>query len=103
MNNGRNMEQPSSFSMADIYFVVFRHKWKIAILTAVGLMAGAFYYFTKSPPFQSEAELLIRYVSDSRSERPTETGTRVTSVVDLGQSVIKDEMRIIGSYDLAET
>jgi uncharacterized protein involved in exopolysaccharide biosynthesis/Mrp family chromosome partitioning ATPase len=103
MNNGRNIEQPSSFSMADIYFVVFRHKWKIAILTGLGLVAGAVYYFTKPPPFQSVAELMVRYVADQRSVKPSDNGARVTSVVDPGQSVMKDEMRIITSYDLAAT
>ncbi len=103
MNNGRNIESPSSFSMADIYFVVFRHKWKIAILTGVGLVAGAVYFFTRPPPFQSVAELMVRYVADQRSVKPSDTGARVTSVVDPGQSIMKDEMRIISSYDLSAT
>jgi succinoglycan biosynthesis transport protein ExoP len=103
MNNGRNIQTPPpSISLADIYFVVFRHKWKIIILTLLGVAAGATYYVLKQPPFQSQAELLVRYIADKRQASPAD-GAKVTSVVDMGDSIMADEVSIIRSFDLAET
>ena len=101
MNNSRHTEPSPSLTLGDIYFVVFRHKWKILALAAAGLAAAGIYFFLKQPPYQSEAELLIRYVQDSRSVNPTENNSRVTSLMDLGASVMNSEMHILSSFDLA--
>jgi len=101
MNNSRHNEPSASISLGDVYFVIFRHKWKILALAAAGLAAAAVYFFFQQPPFQSEAELLVRYVQDSRSVNPTENNSRVTSLVDLGASVMNSEMHILCSFDLA--
>ena len=101
MNTNRNLETPAGISPADIYFVVFRHKWKIIILTLIGLATAVVFFFTRQPLFQSEAKLFIRYVSDSHALNPSENSSRVTSLIDLGQSVMNSEMEILTSYDLA--
>src|ERR1700744_3524337 len=103
MNTGRPLPPAPmpGISMADIYFVVFRHKWKIVILTLLGVLAATGYYFLRPPPFQSQADLLVRYISDKRQASPVDGGSRVTSVVDLGESVMGDEVSIIRSFDLA--
>src|ERR1039457_1494536 len=102
MSMSRNIEAPpAGISPGDIYFVVFRHKWKIVIMTLVGLLAATVFYFTKPPLYQSEAQIFIRYVSDSHTVNPSDTGTRVTSLIDLGQTVMNSEMAILMSYDLA--
>ena len=65
MNANRHNEQlaaASGLTLVDVYFVIFRHKWKILILTALGLLAAGYYYHAKQPPYQSDAELLIRYI-----------------------------------------
>jgi succinoglycan biosynthesis transport protein ExoP len=102
MNNaGRNIQQPPpTIGLADIYFVVFRHKWKILILTTLGIAAGTAYYFLRPPPYQTTAELLIRYVVDKRDSGLGESGRQVTDM-DLGDRIIADEMHLIKSYDLA--
>ncbi len=101
-NTGRNIQPPApSLNLADIYFVVFRHKWKIIILTILGIAAGCTYYVLRQPPFQSQAELLVRYVADKRQTTPADGGSKV-SEVDLGESVMADEVSIIRSFDLAE-
>ena len=86
----------------DIYFVLFRHKWKIIILTALGLVAAAYYFFTQQPLYQSDAKLLIRYVSDSRPANPSDNNSRVTSLIDVAQNILSSEMEILGSLDLAD-
>jgi uncharacterized protein involved in exopolysaccharide biosynthesis/Mrp family chromosome partitioning ATPase len=102
MSTTRQPEAPAGFSPADIYFVVFRHKWKIILLTALGLAAAAAYYFVKQPLYQSDAELFIRYVSDNRAINPSDNNSRVTSLIDLGQNVMNSEMAILSSLDLAK-
>ncbi len=102
MNNGRNIPAAphSTITLADIYFVVFRHKWKIILLTLLGISAGIAYYFLKQPPYQSQAELMVRYIADKRQATPVD-GSKVTSVIDLADSAMGDEMSIISSFDLA--
>ena len=71
MNTNRNPETPpAGISPGDIYFVLFRHKWKIIVLTALGLAAAAVYYFTSPPLYQSEAKIFIKYISDSHALNP---------------------------------
>jgi len=103
MSTNRNLEPPPPLiAPGDIYFVLFRHKKKILILTAIGLAGALLYYFTKQPMYQSDAELLVRYVSDSRPVSPSDSNSRVTSLIDQGQNVLSSEMEILGSFDLAE-
>ena len=82
-STNRNAETPAGFNPADIYFVVFRHKWKILVLTLLGLAAAAFLHFTQQPPYQSQAELLIEYV-----HKPT-----AMSLVGSDQRVIEPDSR----------
>jgi uncharacterized protein involved in exopolysaccharide biosynthesis/Mrp family chromosome partitioning ATPase len=102
MNSNRNTDSSPIVSLGDIYFVIFRHKWKILILSVLGIVAGAAYYLVNLPPFQSEAELLVRYVLDSRSPNPTSNNTRETSPAEIGQSIINDEIKILTSFDIAQ-
>jgi len=81
--------------------VIFRHKWRILILTGLGLVAAAVFYFTQQPLYQSDAELFIRYVSDNRALNPSDNNSRVTSTIDLGQNVMYSEMEILSSLDLS--
>src|SRR5580704_14478849 len=101
MNTSQNPETPAGISPADIYFVVFRHKWKIILLTLLGLAAAVVFYFTQQPLYQSEAKIFIRYVSDSRELNPSENGSQVTSLIDLIQNIVNSEIQILTSYDLA--
>jgi uncharacterized protein involved in exopolysaccharide biosynthesis/Mrp family chromosome partitioning ATPase len=104
MSMSRNLETPAAgLTPADVYFVVFRHKWKIIILTALGLAAAGVYYFTEQPLYQSDAELFIRYVSDNRAVNPSDNNnnSQVTSMIDMGQTVMNSEMDILSSFDMA--
>lgn len=71
-------------------------------MSLLGFAAAAVFYETNQPPYQSEAELLIRYVTDTRNLNPTENNAHVTSVIDLGDTVMNSEMKILTTYDLAE-
>ncbi len=52
-------------TVGDIYYVLFRHKWKIILLSLAGIVAAVAFYYLKPPPYQSQAELLIQYVPEA--------------------------------------
>jgi polysaccharide biosynthesis transport protein len=90
----------SGINFGDIVYVLFKHKWKIALTTLLALGAAAVYYFKAPPPFVSEAKLMIIYVKDSNAIDQVET-TASTSNSRSNDTVIKSEMEILTSWDLA--
>ncbi|RXK52909.1 hypothetical protein ESB00_14450 [Oleiharenicola lentus] len=94
----------ATFKISDLYYVLFRHKWKIIICTMLGLGAAAAVYKLKPPPYQSRANLLIRFViSEGRSMDPGANDTITMSPDGRGATVLNSELQIFTSRDLAET
>ena len=85
----------------DIYFILFRHKWKIILLSLAGIAAAGAYWWFCPPPYQSEARLFIRYVLDSHSVNADGKNAQMTSPDAMGQSIINSEIEILTSFDLA--
>ena len=54
-------------TLGDIYYVLFRHKWKILLCTLTGLLAAVGVYKFFPQPYQSEAKLFIRYVTEGKT------------------------------------
>src|ERR1017187_9673330 len=101
MRMSGNIESSAGTNTGFVYSVVSRHKWKIIILSLTGLLAAAIFYFSHQPPCQSEAKIFIRYITDSHALNPSDSNSRVTSLIDLNQDVMNSEMAILMSYDLA--
>ncbi len=101
MNDRQSMNQRSRLTIDDVYYVLFKHKWKIIICSAAGLLGAVALVAFRPPVYQSEAKLFIRYVLDSKSPSPTPDDSRMISSYD-GQSVINSEIEILNSLDLAE-
>jgi len=89
--------------LGDIYDTLFRHKWKILLSAAAGVLGAATVLVFDDPFYLSEAKLLVRYVRDSRA---------IDSVPGVGQgdlrspdrggdSIINSELEILTSRDLA--
>ncbi len=96
--------QGPSFQLGDIYYTLFRHKWKILTCWLAGL-AVAFAVHQLSPaPYMSEAKLFIKYVVTEGSRvGPGHDDSMVRTAVDQrGDSIIKSELEILNSLDLAE-
>ncbi|HUA65782.1 MAG TPA: Wzz/FepE/Etk N-terminal domain-containing protein [Alphaproteobacteria bacterium] len=93
---------PPVFTPGDIYFILFRHKWKIILLFLAGVAAAAAYWWFCPPPYQSEARLFIRYVIDNHALNADPQKTQTTSPDEMGQSIINSEMEILTSFDLAK-
>ena len=89
----------SVFGVQDALYVLFKHKWMIALLSALGLGAAAVVYFNRTPIYQSEARLLVRYVLERVSVDTAQDPARPNIMA--GDSVINTEIEILTSTDLA--
>lgn len=90
-------------TLGDIYYILFRHKWKIAILTVLGVAAALLLPVLWPQSYQSEADLLIKYVADSGEPTgPGTDGSRMLYVDPAGRNIINTELHILSSMDLAQ-
>jgi polysaccharide biosynthesis transport protein len=92
-------EQRSGMSLNDVLFILFRHKWKILICSAIGILAAAGTPFFMPPLYESRAKLLVRYVVersaiDGMDSQGKNLGTP-------SESAINSEVEILTSSDLA--
>jgi polysaccharide biosynthesis transport protein len=99
--NHDQITDPPVMSPGDIYFILFRHKWKIILLSLAGIAAAAAYWWFYPPPYQSEARVFIRYVLTPRPVNDPKNA-QMTSPDELGQSIMNSEMEILTSFDLAQ-
>ncbi len=92
-----------TLSLGDIYYVLFRHKWRIMICALLGLAGAAGVYHFNPPPYGTEAKLFIRYVL-TESKTPTLGGEeeRVKSPDVRGETIMDAEEEILTSLDLAK-
>lgn len=97
-------QEPSQvgLNLHDILFVLFRHKWKILLCAAAGIVAAAAVYFFLPPLYESQAKLFVRYVEDKspvdgidpQVKLPGESHTP-------SDPLINSETEILTSRDLA--
>lgn len=92
---------PAGMTLGDIYYVLFRHKWKILIPAMAGLALAASIFFLDPPPYESQAELLIKYVPEATALKVGDN-QRVVLPDARGDSIISSEIQILSSLDLAE-
>jgi uncharacterized protein involved in exopolysaccharide biosynthesis/Mrp family chromosome partitioning ATPase len=93
--------QGPGITLGDIYFVLFRHKWKIILSAAAGILAAVAALVVNRPLYQSEAKLFIRYILESKSPTPDFMDSRIKST-DTGANIINSEIEILTSLDLAQ-
>lgn len=88
----------SSIGLHDILFMLFRHKWKILVLTLGGLIAAGAVYYSVPPVYESEAKLLVRYVM----ERSAVDGldSQIKTPTPENHELINSEVQILTSEDL---
>ena len=92
-----------SVSLEDIYHILFRHKWKIAMISGAGIVCSLLLPRIQPAPYMSEAKLYIRYVLESRSPTPVEANDpRIKSPDTRGDSIMNTELEILTSGDLAQ-
>ena len=104
MINDEKLEiQHQGIDLKDIYYVLFRNKWKIIVFSLLGMLAAAGLYFIDPPRYQSEGRLLVKYVreSEARFLNPGARDSEIKSPDSRGESIINTEKEILTSFDLA--
>jgi polysaccharide biosynthesis transport protein len=102
--NSQPLPPPPGLNLSDIYYILFRHKWKVLMCSITGIAAAVALFRAEAPPFQSEAKLLVRYIiSESKSTGPVGTGGESKILADeRGMSIMTTELEILSSVDLAQ-
>ncbi|HUL52561.1 MAG TPA: Wzz/FepE/Etk N-terminal domain-containing protein [Opitutaceae bacterium] len=101
MNDPQNTFSGPGMTLGDIYYVLFRHKWKIILCAIAGALAARGIYMLQPPPFQSEAKLFIRYVTEGKAIGAPGDDMRTKSPDRSGETIINSEVQILTSLDLA--
>lgn len=103
MQKSQSKASQGGFSVQDVIYIVFKHKWKIIVLSLLGFAAAAMVFMNQKPLYASTAKLLVRYVIEtgtvdpySEMKSPGGGGRRG------GDPVILTEMEILRSLDLAK-
>src|ERR1700690_721808 len=91
--------QSGGMSLGDIYFVLFRHKWKILFLSASGIIAGIWLLLSHPPIYESKTKLDILYVV-RKSLNPSGGDANAVSPSDRGSGIIRTEGEILQSLDV---
>jgi polysaccharide biosynthesis transport protein len=100
--NGYPGAQTPGLNLGDIYYTLFRHKWRIILCTLVGIGGAAAVHRLTPAPFLSEAKLFVRYVvSENKNFGPGARDTNAKSPDQRGETIMKSEVEILGSTDLA--
>lgn len=95
------MPSGATISIGDVYYTLFRHKWKIIICALLGFAAaGAIFKFFPRQ-YASQARLFIRYVQEENKPIATSEGV-VRSMAGRGENILGAEIAIITSLDLAQ-
>ena len=69
----RPEQKPSSEAkLGDILFALFKRKRTISICAVAGIIAAAAVYFVYPPSYESQAKLLVRYVTERSAIDPVE-------------------------------
>lgn len=102
MNQIESSPEPAGFSLNDLIFIVFRHKWKLLCCFTAGLVAASFPFFGYGyvPEYVSEAKLLVRYVVDKSAVDQNEAQVKPGNLY--GNSVMSAEVEILTSWDLMQ-
>lgn len=106
--NNKEFNPPShSMSVGDIWFVLFRHKWKIIFMSLVGMGLVTAYVLqwpntswwpdAIQPKYRSQAKLFIKYVLEAKSGGSVAT---LKTPDERGENIINTEVEILTSADL---
>ncbi|NJN05438.1 MAG: hypothetical protein HC814_02200, partial [Rhodobacteraceae bacterium] len=88
-------------NLGDLYYVFFRHKWKIILTFVASVAAAAAFYFLKPATYVSEAKILIRYILETKAPMRASDNAQIKSLDSRADGIISAEVEIITSYDLA--
>src|SRR6266850_4668391 len=97
----RETQQPSGMKLGDILFALFKRKKTIIACAVVGTIAAAAVYFLYPPSYESQAKLLVRYVTERSAVDPIDAEKAAAASNNEADRVMGAEMEILTSWDLA--
>jgi uncharacterized protein involved in exopolysaccharide biosynthesis/Mrp family chromosome partitioning ATPase len=97
----REIQQHSGVKLGDILFALFKRKRTIIVCAVVGITAAAAVYFLYPPSYESQAKLLVRYVTERSAVDPIDAEKAAAASNNEADRVIGAEMEILTSWDLA--
>jgi uncharacterized protein involved in exopolysaccharide biosynthesis/Mrp family chromosome partitioning ATPase len=97
----RELQQRSGVKLGDILFALFKRKRIIIVCAGVGIIATAAVYFLYPPSYESQAKLLVRYVTERSAVDPIDAEKAGAASNNEADRVIGAEMEILTSWDLA--
>lgn len=100
MNSKQQDAQTGGMSLGDIYFTLFRHKWKILLFSALGFLAVLALLIIKPPLYESKAKLDILYVVEGKSFNPPGEDANTVTLNAQGYGIIQNELEILQSLDV---
>jgi succinoglycan biosynthesis transport protein ExoP len=89
----------SGLNVHEVLLMLFRHKWKVLICAAGGLVASLAVYFLLPPIYESEAKLFVRYVVDKSAVDGLDAQIKTPNPQT--DTLINSEVEILTSSDLA--
>jgi polysaccharide biosynthesis transport protein len=102
MAEHRMEAEASPFNLHNIFFILFKWKRTIGLLTLVGLLLAAGVFLFYPATYESDATLLVRYVVDRSAVDPLDpTGATAAGAFKTNDTVIHSEVAILQSWDLA--
>src|SRR6266480_4645297 len=94
-------QHPSGLKLGDILFALFKRKKTIIAWAVVGIIAAAAVYFLYPPSYESQAKLLVRYVTERSAVDPIDAEKAAAASNNEADRVMGAEMEILTSWDLA--
>src|SRR4030042_6257648 len=89
-------------SLRDVYYILFRHKWKIILFFLFAVITATFYTLISPDIYQSQTKILVRVGRESVTLDPTATTGPVISLGQQRENEIKSDLEILNSQDLVE-
>ena len=100
MSLKQNDTPAGGMSLGDIYFTLFRHKWKILLFSVSGILAVLALLIIKPPLYESKAKLDILYVVEGKSFNPPGENANTVMLNEQGYGIIQTELEILQSLDV---
>jgi polysaccharide biosynthesis transport protein len=103
MQKSQSKATSGGFGIQDVIYILFKHKWKIIVLSLLGFAAAAALFLNQKPLYSSTAKLLVRYVIETGTIDPySEMKSPGGGARRGADPVILTEIEIIRSLDLTK-
>jgi capsular exopolysaccharide synthesis family protein len=89
-------------SLRDLYYVLFRHKWRIVLFFAIVMVATLVGVIFATDIYSSQARLLVRLGRENVTLDPTATTGKIIPVRPSRESEMNTELEILTSQQIAE-